>query len=193
MSVVIRHHAPGMTADQYSAIAEVTLDELQSAKGFVAHYAFLEGDSLTVSEIWDTQADHDAFFDEHIKPKLPQEIPTPAVFEVLNATTARTMVGGAAHTAKHAAGMLGGAAGDVWSWTRGKLGELTHRSEKAEAKTGSQPEITATLEPEALPATGGAAGKSAAKPTPTAPAQSTPSEVPPAKGGAAGSADDTSA
>lgn len=91
MSVVIRHHAPGMTADQYSGIAEVTLDELESATGFVAHYAFLEGDGLTVSEIWDTQADHDAFFDEHIKPKLPQEIPTPAVFEVLNAITARTI------------------------------------------------------------------------------------------------------
>jgi len=187
MSVVIRHHAPGMTADQYSAV-DVTVDDLQSAKGFIAHYAFLEGDGLTVSEIWDTQADHDAFFDEHIKPKLPQEIPPPAVFEVLGAITARTMVGGAAHTAKHAAGMLGGAAGDVWSWTRGKLGELTHRPEKAEAKTGSQPEIAATPEPEALPATGGTAGKSAAKPTPTAPAQATPSEVPPAKGGATGKA-----
>lgn len=91
MSVAIRHHAPGMTVDQYSAIADVTLDELQSAKGFVAHYAFLEGDGLTVSEIWDTQVDHDAFFDVHIKPKLPQEIPTPAVFEVLNAITARTI------------------------------------------------------------------------------------------------------
>jgi hypothetical protein len=89
----------------------------------------------------------------------------------------------------------------VWSWTRGKLGELTHRPEKA-AKSGRQPEITATPEPEALPATGGSAGKAAAKPT--APAQSTPSEVPPAKGGATGkakakaapatgSADDTSA
>ena len=93
MSVVVRHHAPGMTKDQYSAIADVTLSDLQSAKGFVAHYAFLEGDGLTVSEIWDTQADHDAFFDEHIKPKLTQEIPTPAVLEVLGATTARTVVG----------------------------------------------------------------------------------------------------
>lgn len=137
MSVVIRHHAPGMTAEQYTTIAEATLDELESAKGFLAHYAFLEGDGLTVSEIWNTQDDHDTFFGDHIKPKLPQEIPTPAVFEVLNATTARTRVGGAARTAKHTAAMLEGAAGNVWSWTRGKVRELTHHPKKPEVQAGS--------------------------------------------------------
>jgi len=200
MSVVVRHHAPGMTADQYSAIADVTMADLQSAKGFIAHYAFLEGDGLTVSEIWDTQADHDAFFNEHIRPKLPQEIPTPAVFEVLNAATAMTFVGGAArtagHAAGHAAGVLGGAAGRVWSWTRGKLGELTHRSEKAEAGPGGESASTTTpgsepAPPEAPPvAKGGATGEATAKPTPAeaAPAQSATSKVPTAKGGATGKA-----
>ena len=161
MSVVVRHHAAGMTKDQYSVIADVTLSDLQSAKGFVAHYAFLEGDGLTVSEIWDTQADHDAFFDEHIKPKLPQEIPTPVVFEVLGATTARTMVGGAAHTARHAVGVLGGAAGGAWSWTRSKLGDLAHRSEKGEAGAVEPAGTTtpASAPPEAPPAKGVAAGK----------------------------------
>ncbi|PBC47386.1 hypothetical protein [Rhodococcus sp. ACPA1] len=186
MSVVVRHHAPGMTKDQYSAIAEVTLDDLQSAKGFIAHYAFLEGDGLTVSEIWDTQADHDAFFGEHIKPKLPQEIPTPAVFEVLGATTARTMVGGAAHTARHAVEVLGGAAGGAWSWTRSKLGDLTHRSEKAEAGTAVEPAGTTTPAPQPAPPAKGAAAKSTS--AKAAPAQSTPSTVPPATKDALGKA-----
>ncbi|EKT80481.1 hypothetical protein Rwratislav_00280 [Rhodococcus wratislaviensis IFP 2016] len=175
-----------MTKDQYSAIAEVTLSDLQSAKGFIAHYAFLEGDGLTVSEIWDTQADHDAFFDEHIKPKLPQEIPTPAVFEVLGATTARTMVGGAAHTARHAVEVLGGAAGGAWSWTRSKLGDLTHRSEKAEAGTAVEPAGTTTpasasAPPEAPPAKGAAAGEAAAKSTSAeaAPASTSAEAAPP--------------
>lgn len=162
MSVVVRYHAPGMTADQYSAV-DVTPDDLQSAKGFIAHYAFLEGDGLTVAEIWDTQADHDAFFDEHIKPKLPQEIPTPAVFEVLGAITARTMVGGAAHTARHAVEVLGGAAEDVWSWTRSKLGDLAHRSEKTEA----EPEGTTTPESASTPSTVLPATKAKAKPAPS--------------------------
>ncbi|RZL73428.1 MAG: hypothetical protein EOP32_36845 [Rhodococcus sp. (in: high G+C Gram-positive bacteria)] len=160
-----------MTKDQYSAV-DVTVDDLQSAKGFIAHYAFLEGDGLTVSEIWDTQADHDAFFDEHIRPKLPQEIPSPAVFVVLNAITARTLVGGAAHTARHAVGVLGGAAGGAWSWTRGKLGELTPRSEKADAGPEVEPGSTATPEPEsappeAPPAKGGATGKAKTKSAPS--------------------------
>ncbi|KXF49522.1 hypothetical protein AXA44_24195 [Rhodococcus sp. SC4] len=167
-----------MTKDQYSAIADVTLSDLQSAKGFVAHYAFLEGDGLTVSEIWDTQADHDAFFDEHIKPKLPQEIPTPAVFEVLGATTARTMVGGAAHTARHAVEVLGEAAGGAWSWTRSKLGDLTHRSEKDEAGTAVEPAGTTTPAPASAPPAKGAAAKSTS--AEAAPPQSTPSTVPPA-------------
>ncbi|UOT03860.1 hypothetical protein [Rhodococcus opacus] len=165
-----------MTKDQYSAIAEVTLSDLQSAKGFIAHYAFPEGDGLTVSEIWDTQADHDAFFDEHIKPKLPQEIPTPAVFEVLGATTARTMVGGAAHTARHAVEVLGGAAEGAWSWTRSKLGDLAHRSEKTEAGTAVEPAGTTTP---AAPASTSAEA---------APPQSTPSTVPPATGDTLGKA-----
>ncbi len=125
-------------------------------------------DGLTVSEIWDTRADYDAFFDEHIKPKLPQAIPTPAstpsptpdglgdsaavhpsrcwhrgarwrgpssdaawggVFEVLNAATATILVGVPPAPPDMPSGVLGGA----WSWTRSKLGELTHRSEKADA------------------------------------------------------------
>lgn len=164
MSVVVRHHAPGMTADQYSAIADGTMGDLQSAKGFIAHHAFLEGDGLTVSEIWDTQADHDAFFDEHIKPKLPQEIPTPAVFEVLNTTAAMPVAGGTARTAKHAVGVLGGAAGGAWSWTRSKVAELRHRSEKAEAALESA--TTSESAPsEAPPATGGTAGKAKAAPS----------------------------
>ncbi|MDF3312306.1 transporter associated domain-containing protein [Rhodococcus sp. T2V] len=128
------------------------------------------------------------FFDEHIRPKLPREIPTPAVFEVLGATTATTLVGGAARTAKHAVGVLGEAAGGVWSWTRSKLGELTHRPDKADAGPEVEPGSTATPDSEASPATGGTAGKAAAKPTPAAPAQSTPPGVPPARGGATGKA-----
>jgi len=30
---------------------------------------------LTVSEIWDTPAERDAYFDEFIKPKLPRRYP----------------------------------------------------------------------------------------------------------------------
>jgi heme-degrading monooxygenase HmoA len=87
MSVVVRHHASGMTADQYSAVATPTTDALRNASGFIAHYAFAEGDGMTVSEIWESQADHDKFFDEVIRPKLPQEIPPPAVFDVINTIT----------------------------------------------------------------------------------------------------------
>lgn len=84
MSVVIRHHASGMTPEQYTTVSTSTTDSLRAAKGFIAHYAFAEGDGVTVSEIWETQGDHDAFFDEVIRPKLPQEMPPPKVFKVIN-------------------------------------------------------------------------------------------------------------
>lgn len=167
MSVVVRHHAPGMTADQYSAIADVTMGDIQSANGFIAHYAFLEGDGLTVSEIWETQADHDAFFDEYIRPKLPQEIPTPAVFEVINATT-RNTVGSAARAARNVVGGLQGAAVGAWSWTRSTLRNLTHTSTKPEAgpesATKPQPEPHFS---EAPPVKADATDETAAKPTPS--------------------------
>lgn len=131
MPVLVRHHASDMTADQYSAIADGTMGKLRSATGFLAHYAFLEGDGLTLCEIWETKTDHDAYFDKYVQPRLPQKTPAPAVFDLLNATTAAVTVGGAARTAKHAVGVLGGAAGGAWSWTRTKVHDLTHRSEQA--------------------------------------------------------------
>ena len=87
MSVFVRFHTPGFTEEMYQGVAAQATDASKAAPGFIAHYAFLDGDGMTVSEIWDTQAEQEAFFSEHILPKLPQEIPAAQVFEIINTIT----------------------------------------------------------------------------------------------------------
>jgi len=87
MSVFVRFHTPGFTEEMYQVVAAKGTDAIKAAHGFIAHYAFLEGDGLTVSEIWDSHAEQEAYFNEYVLPNLPQEIPAAQVFEIFNTTT----------------------------------------------------------------------------------------------------------
>ena len=148
-----------MTADQYSAIADDTMGRLRSAKGFLAHYAFLEGDGLTVCEIWETKTDHDAFFDKYVRPRLSQHTPAPGgVRRPQRRLRRRCLRRRWARTAKHAVGVLEERPEGL-SWSRTKVHDLTHRSERAAdgpegeqertdepASVSAQPEVPAAKE-----------------------------------------------
>ena len=57
------------------------------ADGFVAHYAIVEDGGITVIEIWDSIDQHDAWFNEVVKPHLPPDTPEPKFAEVHNSNT----------------------------------------------------------------------------------------------------------
>jgi len=48
-----------------------------AADGFVAHYGVVEDGGITVVEIWDSIDQHDAWFNEAVKPLLPPGTPEP--------------------------------------------------------------------------------------------------------------------
>ncbi len=71
MPIIVRHRVAGMTAEQYDEISPPIIEKLKRQPGFVYHVAFMENGTLTVSEIWESQEQHDRWFDENVKPNVP--------------------------------------------------------------------------------------------------------------------------
>lgn len=87
MTVLKQHHAPGMPAEVYDQVAAGAMPSQSKADGFVAHYAIVEDGGITVIEIWDSIAQHDAWFNEVVKPHLPPDTPEPKFAEMHNSNT----------------------------------------------------------------------------------------------------------
>ena len=71
MPIIVRHRVAGMTAEQYDEISPPIIEKLKRRPGFVYHVAFMENGTFTVSEIWESQEQHDRWFDENVKPNVP--------------------------------------------------------------------------------------------------------------------------
>jgi predicted urease superfamily metal-dependent hydrolase len=71
MTVLKRHHASDMAAEEYDEIAALVREPQSKADGFVAHYAVVEVGGVTAFEIWDSIAQHDAWFTDAVQPLLP--------------------------------------------------------------------------------------------------------------------------
>jgi heme-degrading monooxygenase HmoA len=86
MTVLVQT-VPGLTRQQYEDIAGALGDKLMGTPGFQAHYAFESEDGMIVVEIWETASQHDAWFDNNVRPHLPAEA-TPEKHELANKMTA---------------------------------------------------------------------------------------------------------
>jgi quinol monooxygenase YgiN len=73
MAVLIRHRAP-VTSAQYDEISPPLLEAIKKEPGFVLHVAFEDSQGFCVAEIWETQQQHDSYFNEKVVPNVPAEI-----------------------------------------------------------------------------------------------------------------------
>ena len=87
MAVLTNSLVTGMTREQYEGIAAVLIDKLKATPGFIAHYAWETEGGMTVVEIWETAEQHDAWFENYVKPHLPVEV-NPEKHDLVNKVTA---------------------------------------------------------------------------------------------------------
>jgi heme-degrading monooxygenase HmoA len=85
MPVLIRHRAP-LTWAQYDESAPAMTALLRQQPGFVVHAAFEDASGVVVAEVWETQEQHDTWFEANVKPNIPAEI-TQEVLDVHNLVT----------------------------------------------------------------------------------------------------------
>jgi hypothetical protein len=72
MAVLMIAEVPNLTEDVYEGMIPQLMPIMKTAKGFVSHAG---GPSPSggwrVVEVWDTEADADAWFEGNVKPNLP--------------------------------------------------------------------------------------------------------------------------
>jgi hypothetical protein len=73
MPVLIRHRAQMMSA-QYDESAPPLIELIKKQPGFLFHASFEDASGFVVAEVWETQEQHDAWFDANVKPNVPFEI-----------------------------------------------------------------------------------------------------------------------
>jgi heme-degrading monooxygenase HmoA len=85
MPVIVTTRLEGMPPQAYDQTAHHLADALRAADGFIAHAAAADDDGVTVTELWADAGDWQQFFDAHVKPNVPRDLPPPAVVELRNA------------------------------------------------------------------------------------------------------------
>jgi hypothetical protein len=84
MAVLMTAQIPGGTREMIDGMRPV-LDHITSAKGFIVHGNGPSPGGWRVTEMWDTQADFEAWFETSVKPALPEGGPMPSItFDELN-------------------------------------------------------------------------------------------------------------
>ena len=73
MAVLIRHRA-AMTPAQYDEVSPALVEILKQQPGFLLHVSYEDAGGFVVSELWETQEQHDTWFEAHVKPNVPGEI-----------------------------------------------------------------------------------------------------------------------
>ncbi len=79
MTVLMTSEMPGTTQEAYDHLAVALLPILQSTDGFIAHAAGPVDGGFRVTELWESEAAHDAWFKAHVAPTMPADAPPPTV------------------------------------------------------------------------------------------------------------------
>ena len=74
MPVLIRHRPAGMTAAQYDETSPPLVELLKKQPGFLLHVSYEDASGFVVAEVWETQEQHDTWFNANVKPNIPVEI-----------------------------------------------------------------------------------------------------------------------
>ena len=74
MAVLIRHRPAGMTPAQYDETSPPLVELIKKQPGFLLHVSYEDATGFVVAEVWETQEQHDTWFDANVKPNVPFEI-----------------------------------------------------------------------------------------------------------------------
>jgi hypothetical protein len=84
MAVLMTAQIPGATKEMIDSIRHV-LDDIPHAKGFIIHANGPVPGGWRVTEVWESQADFEAWFEASVKPVFPEGGPMPSIaFDELN-------------------------------------------------------------------------------------------------------------
>jgi hypothetical protein len=74
MPVLIRHRPAGMTTELYDQVSPPLIESVKQQPGFILHVSFVDANGFCAAEVWETQEQHDVWFNENVVPNVPVEI-----------------------------------------------------------------------------------------------------------------------
>jgi hypothetical protein len=74
MAVLVRISATGMDQATYDQMSPGLHEQVKKQPGFVIHIACPTPGGFGVGEVWESQAQQEAWFNEHVKPNLPDPV-----------------------------------------------------------------------------------------------------------------------
>jgi quinol monooxygenase YgiN len=84
MAVLMTAQIPGATKEMIDGMRPL-LDPIRRAKGFIIHTNGAVPGGWRVTEVWESQADFEAWFETSVKPAFPEGGPMPSIaFDELN-------------------------------------------------------------------------------------------------------------
>ena len=84
MAVLMTAHIPGATKEMIDGMRPL-LDQIRDSKGFVIHANGPVPGGWRVTEVWESQADFEAWFEASVKPAFSEDGPMPSIaFDELN-------------------------------------------------------------------------------------------------------------
>jgi hypothetical protein len=72
--VLIRHRAEGMTPALYDEISGPLVEQVKKQPGFMLHVSFVDAGGFCVAELWETQEQHDSWFNANVVPNVPMQV-----------------------------------------------------------------------------------------------------------------------
>jgi heme-degrading monooxygenase HmoA len=78
MAVLMTAQIPGATKEMIDGLRPV-LDAIRSANGFIIHTNGPVPGGWRVIEVWESQADFEAWFEASVKPAFPEGGPMPSI------------------------------------------------------------------------------------------------------------------
>jgi quinol monooxygenase YgiN len=85
MAVLMTAQLPGGTKEMLDGMTSQLEGPMRSAQGFVLHANGSAPGGWRVTEVWESQADFEAWFESHVKSLFPEGAPAPSItFDQLN-------------------------------------------------------------------------------------------------------------
>ncbi len=75
MTVLMTSTMPGTTAEGYEHLAATLLPTLKASPGFIAHAAGPVEGGYLVTELWESEQAHEAWFAQHVRTAMPVGAP----------------------------------------------------------------------------------------------------------------------
>lgn len=79
MTVLMTSDMPGTDQDGYEQLAAALVPTLQASPGFIAHAAGPVDGGYRVTELWESEEAHRAWFATHVRPTMPEGAPAPSI------------------------------------------------------------------------------------------------------------------